>query len=44
MQNTLAKSDARNMHIIAKNKVEKEKINLVYKFIFLKFALSERNL
>ena len=24
MQNTLAKSDARNMHIIAKNKVEKE--------------------
>ena len=24
MQNTLAKSDARNMHIIVKNKVEKE--------------------
>ena len=24
MQNTLAKSDARNMHIIVKNRVEKE--------------------
>ena len=30
MQNTLAKSDARNMHIIVKNKVEKES-EFVYK-------------